>query len=151
MSKDLTLKQKRFLKEYFKTGNGTQSALKIYNTDDPRAASVIASENLTKLRNPVKQLMEARGLSLGKLLNVLDEGLEANKVISAMVVSNNGKGMKQANSMTRDFIDVPDHATRHKFLETAGKWLGIQEAPTNLTQINTGEMKIEFTNENKTK
>ena len=28
---------------------------------------------------------------------------------------------------------------------------GMREAPTNLTQINTGEMKIEFTNENKTK
>jgi len=39
--------------------------------------------------------------------------------ISAMVVASSGEGMKDANSMTKDFIEVPDYFARHKFLETA--------------------------------
>lgn len=44
----LTKKQKDFVKEYIETGNGTQAALKAYNTDKPNTAKAIASENLTK-------------------------------------------------------------------------------------------------------
>lgn len=45
---DLTPKQEKFVKEYLDSGNGTQSALKVYDTDNPRTAAAIASENLTK-------------------------------------------------------------------------------------------------------
>lgn len=45
---DLTKKQKEFVKEYIDTGNGTQAALKVYDTDSPRVAASIAHENLTK-------------------------------------------------------------------------------------------------------
>lgn len=51
MAKDenwLTPKQKKFADEYMKTGNGTQSALKTYNTTDYDTASSIAKENLRK-------------------------------------------------------------------------------------------------------
>jgi len=44
----LTKKQKDFAHEFISTGNGTQSALKAYDTDNPRVASVIAAENLVK-------------------------------------------------------------------------------------------------------
>lgn len=47
-----------------------------------------------------------------KLLQVHKEGLDAKKVISARVTS------KEAGVDTDDFIEVPDHPTRHKFLET---------------------------------
>ena len=50
-----------------------------------------------------------------KLIKVANEGLSANKVISCNVIANDGEGMKDANSMTKDFIDVPDHQSRHKF------------------------------------
>lgn len=50
-----------------------------------------------------------------KILNKVDEGLEANRVISAINTN------KQANGATTDFIEVPDHAVRHKFIETALK------------------------------
>lgn len=45
---DLTKKQEIFVKEYLDTGNGTQAALEAYDTDNPRVAAAIASENLTK-------------------------------------------------------------------------------------------------------
>lgn len=46
---DLTKKQAEFVTEYLDTGNGTQAALKAYDTEDPKVAAVIASQNLTKL------------------------------------------------------------------------------------------------------
>ena len=123
----MTLKQRDFLKAYFDRksptfGNGVMSALKVYNTTDYGSANVIATENLQKLANPTRLLMQARGLSIGKLLGVLEEGLNANRVISAI------KTDKQANGATSDFIEVPDHAVRHKYLETAGKFMGIEKS-----------------------
>lgn len=47
---ELTKKQKEFANEYLETGNGTQSALKVYNTDKESTAAVIAHENLRKLK-----------------------------------------------------------------------------------------------------
>ena len=78
--------------------------------------------------------MESHGLDMGRLLKVLDDGLSANKVISAMVINKKGDGMKQGNSMTKDFIDVPDHAIRHKYMETAGKWLGVEQEKEKVSQ-----------------
>lgn len=50
MAKALTKKQKGFVKDYAKTGNGTQAVLKNYDTTDYATASVIAVENLEKPR-----------------------------------------------------------------------------------------------------
>lgn len=44
----LTKKQEEFAIEYLETGNGTQSALKAYDTEDPNTANQIAVENLRK-------------------------------------------------------------------------------------------------------
>jgi hypothetical protein len=46
------------------------------------------------------------------------EGLNASKVISCNVIAPDGEGMKDANSMTKDFVDVPDWQSRHKYFET---------------------------------
>ena len=46
--KKLTKKQKEFADEYLDTGNGTQSALKTYDTVDYDTANQIAVENLQK-------------------------------------------------------------------------------------------------------
>lgn len=51
------------------------------------------------------------------LTQKISEGLDANRVISAI-------SGKQANGATSDFIEVPDHAVRHKFVETSLKIKG---------------------------
>lgn len=48
MAKKLTRKQKGFIEEYVKTGNGTQAALNNYDTNDEHTAASIAYENLRK-------------------------------------------------------------------------------------------------------
>lgn len=45
---ELTPKQDKFLKRYLETGNGTRSALEVYDTTDYNTAHAIASENLRK-------------------------------------------------------------------------------------------------------
>lgn len=56
MAKKLTPKQAKFVEEYAKNGgNGTQAALKAYDTLDYSTASVIASENFTK-DNVIKEI-----------------------------------------------------------------------------------------------
>lgn len=52
------------------------------------------------------------------------ECLNATKVISAMVIAPNGEGMKDANSMTRDFVEVPDFITRLKANDSISKLKG---------------------------
>lgn len=52
------------------------------------------------------------------------ECLAATKVISAMVIAGDGEGMKDANSMTRDFVEVPDYATQLKTNDSISKLKG---------------------------
>ena len=48
--KRLSKKEKDFAKEYAKTGNGVQSALKTYDTKNYSSAATIADANLKKPR-----------------------------------------------------------------------------------------------------
>jgi len=126
--KALTIKQKMFLKEYFKTGNGTRAALKAYETTDVNVAATMASQNLIKLKDHVRSLMENKGLSLGKIIDVVNDATDATKVIS---------------SHSEPDYSVADHPTRLKAAEVASKWLGVEQSQ-NLTQVNIGDMKIKF-------
>ena len=49
-SDKLSKKETGFVKDWIKTGNGTKSVLNNYDTDDENVASVIASQNLGKLK-----------------------------------------------------------------------------------------------------
>ena len=109
---DLTLKQRKWLAIYLKTGNATEAARKVYDcTYD--SARTIGWENLTKL--DFSEFLEEAGISDQKLTKKLEEGLDANRVVSAV----NTK--KEATASSNDFIDVPDYSVRHKYLETGLK------------------------------
>jgi hypothetical protein len=68
----LSVKQRRFVAEYCRSGNGTQAALAAYDTNDPGTAHAIASENLRKpaIQDAVNELLDAEGLSDEKLLAI---------------------------------------------------------------------------------
>lgn len=109
----LTLKQQLFIKAYIETKNATEAARRVYDCKNDVVAASIGFENLRKLQ--IADALEAYGLTDIRLFDKLNEGLEATKVISARIVG------KDANEQTDDFIDIPDYATRHKYLETALK------------------------------
>ena len=82
----LTKKQKGFADDYLDTGNGTQSALKNYDTESSKTASVIAAENLVK-PNVIAYLEEnadgaaSRIVELSKSADMETVRLNANKDI----------------------------------------------------------------------
>ncbi len=78
MAQKLTRKQKDFVEAYAETGNGTQSALAVYDTNSPKVASVIAAENLAK---PSIRAALEEALPDTMLLEVHREGLFATKPI----------------------------------------------------------------------
>lgn len=58
--------------------------------------------------------MEKAGITRAKVYQKVCEGLDATKVISSNVIAQDGEGMKDANSMTKDFIEVPDFKERRE-------------------------------------
>lgn len=107
-----TIKEKKFVKAYLKSGNGTQAALEAYDTTSPKIAGVIASQNLSRLS--ISDIMERMGITDDRLMQVLDEGLEATRSVSPTTG-------KPSDEQSVEFVDIPDYQTRHKYLETGLK------------------------------
>lgn len=65
MEKKLTIKQNKFVKEYIKTGNGTQSAIKAGYSKN--CAQEIASENLLKplIKAKIEKVMTKEAEQMG--------------------------------------------------------------------------------------
>ena len=117
--KELSKQDQEFAKEVAITGNQTQSAKKAYGIENDGYARVKGHKQLTK-DNIVKAVEEvkktlAEQIDQGKLLEVLNEGLEATKKIFK---NNNESGDIDMVS------EEPDHAVRHKYLDSGLKIVG---------------------------
>ena len=108
-----SIRQKRAIKLALENGGNISKAMRDAGYSPATAKN---PDKLTETR--AWQDMIEEYLPDEDLLRVNKEGLEATRVISAIA---NGK---QASGATTDFIEVPDHATRHKYLETAYKVKG---------------------------
>lgn len=100
--RELTLKQRKWIKVYIQTGNATEAARRAYDCKGESAHS-IGSENLLKLAFP--DLMEEMGLTDVALLNIGAEGLQSKK-----------------GTMSGEII--PDYKVRHQYWETMLKLKG---------------------------
>jgi hypothetical protein len=71
-----TLKQKLFVQEYVKNnGNGVQSALKVYDTNDVQTAGAIAYENLNKpqVQEELRTILQRKELQLNRFTDKLSD------------------------------------------------------------------------------
>lgn len=119
MSRELTKKQRGFVNDIVKTGNGTKSVLDNYNTKSENTASSIATENLRKpkIQEAIKSIAESIPDSL--LIKRHLEGLD---------------------SMDGFF---PDYSVRHKYLDSAYKIKGtFAPENTNIIVLNTNKKEI---------
>jgi len=68
----LTVKQRRSVKHYLETGNGTEAAMVAYDVADRNTARSIGTENLRKpaIQEAMADLLDAGGLSDEKLLAI---------------------------------------------------------------------------------
>lgn len=85
MARDLTIKQQRFVAEYIdQDGNGTQAALRAYDTDDATVANAIAVENLRKpsIQAALQAALEAEGIGPPKVARVVYEALGADRTVT---------------------------------------------------------------------
>lgn len=116
---ELTLKQSKFIDIYIQTGNATEAAMQAYNCKDRMVARNVGSENLAKLGNIVRHIMEERGLTLPSMVDTVKEAQKAMKW-------NDFTGERE-----------PDHNARLKAVTIASKWLNMGQADnqTNI-QVN---------------
>ena len=144
----LTVKQRALVK-------GVASGMSITNAGiaagyKPKNADRVASLALKRpqVASYLTNLMDRKGLTDSQLLTTLKEGLEANKVISATVILKAGDPTvteRTADAKSMDFIDVPDHPTRHKFLETGLKLRGhLQpETPPPVSPVSINILSVD--------
>ena len=98
--KKLTLRQRKWIKNYIEMGDATKAAMKAYNVKSRRSAQAIGAANLKNL--DYSEMMELAGVSDQILARKLSEGLDS--------YLHDRKGDV-----------VPDFATRHRYVETALK------------------------------
>ena len=117
-----TEKQKKALAKVLENGGNVSKAMKESDYSDAMAKN---PQKLTQSQ-AFQQYMQKAGVTDERLVSVIKEGLEANKVIVM------GKDSSES------FVDIqPDHPTRHKFLETALKIKGIgRDSEGNNIQTN---------------
>lgn len=125
----LTKKQQGFVKDYIETGNATEAAERNYDVKNRNVANAIGAENLAKPSIEKVIIAFAERIDDNLLEKVQREGLEANKIISANIIYGD------ADEKTNDFIEVPDHAVRHKFFDSTLKIKG-HYAPEKSINLN---------------
>lgn len=136
-----TSKQKRAAKNIVENGGNVSKGMRDAGYSPATAKT---PQKLTESKGWLELLDEY--IPDDKLQEVLKDGLEAQRIISAM---NTGK---QAAGATSDFIEVPDHAVRHRFLDTALKLkdkypgdrkilMGDENAPLEITIIEDTKLK----------
>lgn len=74
----LTKKEKGFADNFIESGNGVQSALKVYDTTDYSTAASISSENLNKPK--VKAYLESKAEKAAEFIFQLAESSEVDSV-----------------------------------------------------------------------
>lgn len=112
--------QKTYLTRRVK-GDSTRKAAKAAKISH---ATAIRAEKDPRIKSAMARALEKVGCTERHIAQVVYEGTKADKVISANIIAKSGEGMADAHSMTKDFIEVPDHPSRIKAAELAGKFRG---------------------------
>ena len=120
-AKKLTLKQRKLIKARAE-GKSLKECGKIAGYSESSAESIACKEFKKEQVSQAFQELLDRACPDSFLADTYKDGMTATKVISAMVMA--ADGMKDANSMTKDFIDVPDYPTRIKAADSVAKLKG---------------------------
>ncbi len=128
------IREQKIKKAIFVDGKTKTEACRLagYAESTARSKSADIVSDIVEKSGGIEQILNYLGVSKERLVRKIDEGLDATKVISAnVIIGNEGDpaderdGMKEANGVTKDFIDVPDFMARHKYVETGLKLHGL--------------------------
>lgn len=109
----ITVKQRRYIKGVVEGKSKYQAAIDAGYS--PNTAKV-PSLNIEKLsvKEELNKALERSGLTIQRITDKVSEGMEAKKTF---VIGKDGEGT---------FVETPDHAVQHKYVETAIKLHGIE-------------------------
>ena len=107
----LSLRERKLIKNLMNPACKTLKEAGIKAGYSKKYTSRVISKKLTKIDfvSNFHKILEKSGLTDKRLSEKFKELLEAKKVISANIINSNGEGLKDANSMTKDFIEVNDN------------------------------------------
>lgn len=108
----------KFLVQYLKTGNTTDSYMKVYRIKNRATAGSNGSHLLAKYKHIKKLLYEANGLDEKNMIKVIKDALTANKGMKATKYYKDGSIKEEVDSTG------PDHFIRLKAVEIRNKSLG---------------------------
>lgn len=118
-----TKKEILFINEYVRTGNATQSYIKIYKLPKSKyhSATVRACNLKSKISNIDEIYFERAGLNVRLISNVLKQALKAKKPV-----------------IYKGIHEYPDHTTRLRAVEVYDKMVNKEENKDNQPTIMTG-------------
>jgi len=134
----LNIRQRRFIKFYLESGNASAAALMAGYKNRQRGGEIVS-----KLVNLglFQELLEQHGLTDNVLVRVLQEGLQATKVIGYLNQKING-----TQKVSDEFVEIPDYHCRHKYLETAlklkNKFLDKKDTKEEIANNNSSKFGV---------
>ena len=120
MAKAKEANKKIYIRERVK-GASIRKAAKKAGIDKNTGIKVEKSE---AFKSEMHLALDKVGCTSEKIATTVHRNLDAQKVISANIIAKSGEGMADANSMTKDFVEVPDSMAQLKAAELAGKYRG---------------------------
>ena len=121
----ITVKQRKWIREYIRCGNATEASMRTYNVKDRPSAGVIGCQNIKKLRIPFLEMMEIAGLTDENDIVLLNKLRNAQKQqVCDIYVDKDGDGEYKINKNQNSFIVVDDNQTQFKALELTQKLKG---------------------------
>ena len=124
----MTAKQQSYKKNRLLGLSAFQSAIKAGYSE---SIAKNATQRLDKV-GIFEVLFVKAGIDDLALIKLIQEGMNANRVISANITYG------EADGKTTDFIDVPDWQSRHKFIELALKLMKkIEDKPLFKQELHT--------------
>lgn len=126
----LNIKQQQFLDEYIKCGNATKAYMKVYKLKNEDSAASAAWRLLrnVEISDLKKRQLEKAGLTHDKIFSKIHELLDATKPIACNIYIKKGSDpaeqLKDADGVTKDFIEVADNATQVNAAKLAAQIAG---------------------------
>ena len=114
-------KHRKVVNNYLISGNATKAYKKEYPNANLNTASNEGNKIIKSMGITMEKLMEAKGLSKGKLIDKVSQKMNSKKPFS---------------SPTEPDRMVDDNPSQLKAVEIAGKWLGVDKGTQVNVQVN---------------
>lgn len=123
-SRPLTYKETKLIQGIVQGKTKRQAAVDAGYGTSPTSAASIASETLSKpnVQEAMMSAMTAAGIDAALLARTIKNGLTATKGI---IVRDPGAVDTDESKNSAFYEEVPDHAVRHRYLETSLKIAGV--------------------------